>query len=74
MRGKTHAYKGQVYVAAREIPHTRRDGKATTLIVWASRCADCGGRFTFTLPAKKSHFAPSRRCASHKRPGARVKS
>jgi hypothetical protein len=64
----------QVYELARTEPHIRRDGTETELAVWQSHCAQCGEPFEFRAPSKASKFEPNRRCAKHKRPGARVKS
>lgn len=63
---------GQTYRCVGEEPYTRRDGTDTTLMVWESECAKCGQAFKFKTPVAASKFIPNRRCAKHKRPGARV--
>ena len=66
-------YKGQTYENAGGRRYIRRDGSATWLDAWRSRCADCGEPFEFLTPSKAAKFGPNRRCQKHKRPGCRVK-
>ena len=62
---------GQFYKAVEVVPYTRRDGTATSLQVWQSRCAECGTPFSFMAPISGLKFEPNRRCQTHKRPGLR---
>jgi len=66
-------YRGQVYGRMGVLPHTCRNGRETTLIIWGSFCATCGDRYTFTVPGLSKKFQPNRRCQRCKRPGRRVR-
>lgn len=74
MSGGTRTFHGQRYVFVRAFDRERRDGTLATILVWRSRCADCGGPFEITTPAVAAKFQPNRRCQRHKRPGQRVRS
>ena len=66
-------YKGQTYARFSEKSYIRRDGTQTTLIVWRTRCAECGEPMTVMTPSGARNFSPNRRCEIHKKPGVRVK-
>jgi len=70
--GDSLDYRGQLYECIGERLHIRKDGEVITLAVWRSYCARCGAAFEFATPAGAA-FSPNRRCASHKRPGSRVR-
>jgi len=72
MNGETIVDRGQRYTAIEAVPHVCRDGRETTLTRWLSWCATCGQPFTFTSPTSAKAFQPNRRCAKHKRPGAKT--
>ncbi len=61
-------HKRQKYVCTAVSPYTRRDGTQSALLVWESRCAECGEVFTFKTPNGEK-FEPNRRCQEHRRPG-----
>ena len=64
------AIDGQRYEAIGVVEHVRLDGEPTRLVIWQSRCAECGARFEFKTSA---HSLPqNRRCDEHRRPGVKV--
>jgi hypothetical protein len=65
-------YRGQQYECVGVVDYTRKDGGASKLQVWESRCAECGEPFLFKLPAT-STFSPSRRCFYDRKPGKPAK-
>lgn len=69
--GDVWIVRGQRYVCLNFQPHTRRNGTETALIVWASRCAECGEVFEFASPRVTKYL--SRRCAAHRACGRRVR-
>lgn len=69
--GTAISYHEQIYNFVGAQPHTRRDGEATTLLVWRSPCARCGDQFEITTPLISS--SPNRRCQACKAPGRKVK-
>jgi hypothetical protein len=48
----------QVYFELGPIPHMRQDGTPTSLICWASHCAECGKPFAFFTPAHATPALP----------------
>jgi hypothetical protein len=68
----TTIYRGQAYWPLGTEPCIRRDGKPAILMLWRSRCAQCGQPFEFKRSIKAT-FVPNRRCDKHKRAGVRVR-
>ncbi len=75
--GETVRYKGQAFRC--DGPLEVVSGRAGHLIVvdvWVSHCATCGALYSFRLLPRRDGqpepFWPVRRCADHKRMGARV--
>lgn len=52
-------------------PHQRRDGAATTLLVWRSECPTCGAGFAGKSPSNST--PQTRRCEQHRAPGKKVR-
>lgn len=65
------SHGGQRYAVIGVEPYRRVDGGYTRLIVWQSRCADCGAEFITRSPLKFAGL--SRRCQTHKAPGRRAR-
>lgn len=61
----------QAFELAGTQDHIRKDGTATTLLVWQSECADCGAAIKFMSPRKISGL--KRRCADCAKPGRPVR-
>lgn len=61
---------GQSFELIAVIPHVKRDGTATNLLEWSSRCLECGAAFHFRSP--QHCFPENRRCAEHRRPGIKA--
>ena len=66
--GETREHKGQEYLCLAVSPYTRRDGTQSLLLVWESKCAECGDTFAFKTP-NRERFEPNRRCQAHRKPG-----
>lgn len=73
IKGLEWSDQGQRYRCVGIRPHTRADGAKTELADIQSNCATCGQPFVFSVPAGAAKVAVSRRCATHKRPGCRVR-
>lgn len=66
-------HDGAIFACIGIAPLLADDGEDTggRVLVWMSRCAECGVAFTFST-AMRGLFKPSRRCQLHKSPGRRV--
>ena len=62
--------EGQRYELIALEPYMRSDGKMTTLLVWASHCAETGHPFQIKTGLKTK--AINRRCPQHSNPGVAV--
>ncbi|EJU14950.1 hypothetical protein LH128_01202 [Sphingomonas sp. LH128] len=60
----------QAFTLTALVPHTRRDGTATTLLRWRAPCAECGAEFECTSPMATSGL--TRRCITHSKAGRPV--
>ena len=58
---------GQRYVVVGSDRHVRTDGETVPIILWRSRCAECGEPFECRTGLKAQ--ALNRRCEMHRRPG-----
>ena len=58
--GDPMVYKGQCYFYRRQQPHTRRNGKVTSLMVWETVCPECSAAFEVETFNTKTR--PRRRC------------
>jgi hypothetical protein len=58
---------GQRYVVVGSDLHIRTDGETVPIILWQSRCAECGQPFECRTGLKAR--ALNRRCEKHRRPG-----
>lgn len=65
--GDVFFHRGQRYEVVGVEPHRRRDGTLSALVVYSSRCADCGAGFEARSPNKVVLY-PNRRCKWHTRP------
>lgn len=65
--GDVFFHRGQRYEVVRLEPHRRRDGSLSELVVFTSRCADCGAVFEAKSPNKLVLY-PNRRCKRHAKP------
>lgn len=61
---------GQRYVVVGSDLHVRKDGEAIPIILWQSRCAECGALFECRTGLKARSL--NRRCEKHRRPGKAV--
>ncbi len=74
--GTTAQWKGQAYTLIAIRPYTRRrDGVSTVLLIWRSKCLDCGSDFEIVTGRGKIkngelHW-PNRRCPAHAKSGPR---
>src|SRR4051812_26559477 len=59
--GMIDDWKGQEFRLIDIRPHRRRDGSAAIVLVWQSRCLECGDPFEFIKPQLKLTY-PTRRC------------
>lgn len=62
---------GQRYVCVGWRPHIRVDGEPAILILWATRCAECGASTQFTASVDRG--PENRRCRQHAAPGRKVR-
>ncbi|MCR9069494.1 MAG: hypothetical protein NXH79_11680 [Rhodobacteraceae bacterium] len=58
---------GQRYIVVGSDLHIRTDGETVPIILWQSRCAECGQPFECRTGLKAR--ALNRRCEEHRRPG-----
>lgn len=65
--GDVFFHRGQRYEVVGVEPHRRRDGTLCELVVYSSRCADCGAGFEARSPNKVVLY-PNRRCKRHAKP------
>ncbi len=61
----------QRYVAIALIDAWRTDGQRTKLLIWESRCAECGLPI-FSASSTSGLHSPNRRCEQHRAPGRPV--
>jgi len=60
-------YRGQNYELIDVRPYVRRrDGRDSLVLIWRSRCLDCGAVFDIGAPQRKLKPS-SRRCPDHRR-------
>lgn len=74
---RTIERKGRLWVETGEEPYIRKDGKATTLIVWSCRCAaeGCEASVDVKTPAtgyETSKAFEAKHCPAHKLTKAQV--
>jgi hypothetical protein len=62
--GTTAEWKGQTYRLEDIRPHRTRRGYDTVVMVWRSRCLECGASFTATTTRAGLKY-PNRRCQEH---------
>lgn len=65
--GQRVVHRGQLHELVRVEPHLKRDGEATSLLVWSSLCAQCGEPFEWRSPVRTEW--PTKRCEAHRKPG-----
>ncbi len=58
----------QRYLVVAETEAWRANGERTRLLIWESRCAQCGSPF-FLATTTKGETSFNRRCADHHQPG-----
>ena len=65
---QTVSYNGRQWEEIGTEPYTRKDGSGTTLMVWQSKCADCGAPIICKTPMdySTSKAFGLRRCAGHR--------
>lgn len=63
---RTATYRGQEYEFVRGEPYTRRDGGASSITIWRSRCLTCGCPFECTTSSDPAYFKPARNCPDHR--------
>ena len=68
--GEVQNHRGQDYEFVGAELYTNRHGVEIELLVWQTKCADCGAPFRAKTTAAK--FEPSRRCQAHKAPLRKV--
>jgi hypothetical protein len=61
--GKRIRWKGQSYTLIRIKPYERKDGRMSVVLVWQSRCAECGKSFEASTGRNPSSW--KRRCPEH---------
>lgn len=69
--GREFSFDGQSFTVTHVEPYVRKDGQASFIITWNSRCPECGG-----LVENKTGLVARfhrRRCPAHVRPMERVK-
>lgn len=67
--GTVVMFHGQRYELVGTKPYVRKDGTASTLIVWSTHCARCADPMECTTPIKGW---PNRRCPDCAQKGVRV--
>ena len=68
--GQLVTHRGQVYEVVAVKPWKRRDGTPTKVLVWRTRCPDCGGVVEFSTGLMV--WSWRRRCDACKKPGKPV--
>jgi len=61
--GMVEDWHGQHYELINIVPHQRKGGRDTLILIWRSTCLDCGEMFETKAPRRKFR-APARRCKS----------
>jgi hypothetical protein len=72
MNAEVRTVGQQTYHRIGERPYVTRKGRKTVLLVWSTKCVDCGRDFETTSPLRARKFEPARRCEAHRRPGVRA--
>lgn len=61
---------GQRFSVTAHQPYVRKDGQDSVVVVWQSRCLDCGEPIEERIWWGK--WPDTRRCAAHKAPGRKA--
>jgi hypothetical protein len=64
--GMVAEWRGQPYELTAIRPYQRRDGRDTLILVWNTKCFQCGAPFETATPQRGLKF-PTRRCPLHVR-------
>lgn len=59
--GTVADWRGQRFEVFGSVPHRRCDGGETVLLVWSTRCMQCGDGFVQMTSRRKLKY-PTRRC------------